>query len=113
MLTYNTITFNGISKTISQTNTAERLSDVDIFTTELELYFPSGNSGTIKFGGESLASNPDSFIPRNYTLPGMMSLNAEKLETGEYRLFNLRELYVYGTSGDQIIVQYRTMLDGN
>ena len=100
------INFNFFIKTIGASNTSEALNATSIYTTEFELYFPTGNAAVVYFGASNISANA---IPR--TAGSIVAFNAENI-MGEPRHFNLNEIYVYGTAGDTVRVQYRTIDSG-
>lgn len=98
-----TINFKFISKTLAETSVAEKISDERILTTEFEFAPDSGNSGNMFIGNADVTSGS---IPRAAGTSGRASYNAEDIP-GEPRHFDLSTLYVTGTAGDSVVVQYR------
>ncbi len=102
------ISFGKISKTVTAAGTAEPLSDVDIYVTDIEIFVPSGNSGANAYIGSVDVDN--TWIPRakgsSYNFihgTGVMS----GLGHQNVLEFNLKNIYAdVDTSGDAVIIQY-------
>ena len=89
-----------------------RLSDVDIYTNDFEVYVPSGNTGSIYIGDENVegsAGVDGGYIPRaTGTTTNFLASDSQTISSGDY--FNLRNIYVVAdTAGDDIIVQYKAI----
>lgn len=97
-----TLNFGSIIKTLNEESLAERLTDTQIFTSEFIIYFNTGNSSDIYFGGSKV---DNTWIPR---IAGTSSSYFAEDIPGEPRAFDLSRLYISGTLGDGVIIQYRT-----
>lgn len=95
-----------ITVTLTDANTAYRISNVTILTTDFEIYVPAGNTGASIYVGNNAVNT--SWIPRpkggylNY-VSGSGTMAGRDAALG----FDLSQIYVYGTSaGDTVIVEY-------
>lgn len=96
-----TLNFKKISVTLITTGVAQPIFISNLYVTEFELYCSSTNAGSIYVGSSDVNST---WIPRipNTTI----SFNAEDI-AGEPKQFDLSTIYVSGTSGDSVIIEYR------
>ena len=96
-----TETFGILSLTVPSPAVATPLSSVPIYTPEFELHCPSGNSGDIFIGDETVDST---------WLPRIADSNTNFITSpvpGDPHHFDLNKIHYIGTAGDTIIVQYR------
>lgn len=91
--------------TIAQTNIAQVISGAPIYTTEFEFYCPSTNAGSVYLGGADVTSTSSKYVPRaSNSKTDFLILD----KSGEPSQFDFSKLYVAGTAGDTIVIQYRT-----
>lgn len=99
-MSVSTLTFKGFRKTLS--GAIQRVSNIPILVAEFEMYCLSTNSGNVYVGPNDVGSTD--YIPR--IANSITSFSAIDIN-GEPKHFNLYDLYVSGTAGDIIVVQYR------
>lgn len=81
-------------------------SNADRYTTEFEVHNINTNSGAVFVGLSDVLST--THIPRNTnTTTSFSAIDVP----GEPKHFDLSKIYVTGTAGDTMRVQYRTMVD--
>ncbi len=102
------LNFRSFTKTIQVSNTAERLYSTSLCTSEFEMNLPSANAGTVRLGGSDMSSLQDSthgYIPRASNTTWNFNNSADI--AGEDKYWDFSRLYVFGTAGDKILIQYR------
>lgn len=98
------IGFGALLVTIPTPAAPVAISPEKKWTTEAEIYNPTGNS-SIYYGGSDVDSA--THIPRAAgSITGITSLDMD----GEPRHFDLNKIYITGTAGDVVRVQFRKPL---
>jgi hypothetical protein len=95
--------------TVAATNTAFRLSDVSIRTTEFEVY-PATNAAYI--GGPDVKSTHAAGVPAYVPRAAGAAVTFVCLDAkGEPVEFDLKDVWYAGTAGGTIAVQYRKKIE--
>ncbi len=96
------VTFPSLVVTLTSSRPQVFTTDKSITPSEMEIYCPSTNAGTVYWGNSDITSS--TAIPRAAgTIWGLEALTIP----GESKQFALHLMYLLGTPGDKIIIQYR------
>ena len=93
---------SSIVKTITDTNMAEPIADVQIFVTEFYAWFNDGNANVMYLGDPTVESTK--WIPHNPD--SATNYNTDHIP-GEETHFDLARMYVYGTAGESVRIEYK------